>query len=654
MSVKILLAIAPLSLLAACGWVDNTGRDANAAPVTQISFADGQQLDASSLDERASMVIKVSGSDVDGEVNSYAWSEQPVEQGALQQCAGEPDFDMALAADSLAAACGSNPDCRVTIDALNNETNDNDFLVSAPVLAAPVGVTYELTATDNEGGTGKQRSTFCLIAINEAPDVNDDSFDILEGTTRTVTTSERNLLTNDAAHEHVSNQSLRVLTEPEVAPRLATSFSLGTDGSFTYEAALISDRSAAFAEDTFEYAVTDGIYENATATVTIRILAQNDPPSQLERMPTQTAVAGVDFESDLSVYFEDPEGTELSYAIVDGSLPSSGGLTLSATGQLTGTATVFDEGSYPITISVSDGSERIESDVMVVVADNLPVAAQSIELQPLELGDTLSLDVSDYFTDPESQILIYTVGTTYRNASLDMDELTGVLSATFTVEGRYAVDVLADDGVNTPTSIRFVIDVTSANEAPVFRGQISDKTVNIGNPIDAVVGVFFDPNGDDLTYTVIGTLPDGLSISDTGVLSGIPTQTGSFRNIRIVASDPFSEFARSNPFAINVVGTLITVRNTAPVFVVGSVGNQGITLGQPITPVRPRFTDAENDQLIYSITGNTLPAGVVLDPATGVISGIPRSRGRTAGLRVVATDPAGAVATSSAFWIIVR
>ena len=143
MSVKNLLVIAPLSLLVACGWVDSTGRGANSAPVTEISFADGQLLDASPINERSSIVIKVSGTDADGEVNSFAWSEQPVEQGALAQCAAVPDFDMALAANSLAEACGSNLDCKVTIDAQNNDSAGNDFLVSAPILAAPVGVTYE-------------------------------------------------------------------------------------------------------------------------------------------------------------------------------------------------------------------------------------------------------------------------------------------------------------------------------------------------------------------------------------------------------------------------------------------------------------------------------------------------------------------------------
>ena len=164
--------------IAGCDWVDSTGRESNSVPVTNISFADGDQTEVSQIDELRSIQLSVSATDADGSVNTFRWQDNPVSEGKLSQCNALPDFDEDLAADSLAGACASDANCRVIIEQQLTDAEEVDFIVSAPKLKANVGVEFELTAIDNEGGEGRQRSTFCLIAINEAPDAGEDSFTV--------------------------------------------------------------------------------------------------------------------------------------------------------------------------------------------------------------------------------------------------------------------------------------------------------------------------------------------------------------------------------------------------------------------------------------------------------------------------------------------
>ncbi len=650
---KIIVSFVPLCFLGACGWVDSTGRESNSTPVAQIRFDDGQQAEARQINELDSLRISASGSDPDGSISSYRWSDQPVEQGALDQCAVAPDFNMDIAANSLQEACApAGSSCSLSIDRLADSAGDNvDFLITAPNLRAPVGVTYELTAIDNDGGIGSQRSTFCLIAINAAPDAENDTYTVLEGE-RLDVPAARGVLANDSDDDHVQNGALTVSVTPKKAPTLASLFNLRNDGGFTYVPLSVSLRSDA--SDSFEYWVTDGVHEPVSATVNVRIVAKDDPPEQLDDIPDLEAVPGIPFEFDISPYFEDPEGSTLSFAIVGGSLPRSGALVLSSNGVLSGTAELFDEGSYTISVAASDGSGGVTATINLDVLENLPVAAVSIPSQSAAVGEEITLDVSTRFDDPENQSLTYSVDTQYSNAELNMNARSGELTAEFDDAGRYTIDVSADDGVNEPSSIRFIVVVTLDNSSPIFRGSIANQTIDFGDSITPISGGFTDPDGDDLEFDVLGTLPAGVSISARGVITGRPTRSGSFAGIRIIATDPFGEFARSNAFTISVVAAPAAPANSAPVYEEDTVFNQGISLGQSIRAVTPEFSDPDGDRLSYSIIGGTLPAGVSINRTTGAVTGRPTIRIWALDLQVLATDPSGASAASDPFWIRVR
>jgi len=384
MKIKYLLVLTPVCMLVACegGDGDEVYTRPNSTPVVQISIADGLRTIVTSMEEQSELDLIVSASDTDGEVSRYQWQPEPVEQGALDQCAGVANFDIELAVDSLESACTQLANCAVTFEqqALVSGSNspgaainDTDiiFRVQSPELRAPVGVTYQLDTVDNDNGISSQQSTFCLIAINEAPEAVDDEFTVLEGQVLTVSSesSPVNLLTNDVQDDHISNTVLRVLPEPVQAPIYPTSFLLDSEGGFIYAASLIADQTTERVVDTFIYSITDGTHIS-NATVTVNVISINDPPELLQLIPSHEIVVGVEFEIDLSVYFADPEGSTLSFSISAVNLPASGTLSLSATGVLSGTAELIDVGTYTIEVLVSDGSALTTAELSVVVVES--------------------------------------------------------------------------------------------------------------------------------------------------------------------------------------------------------------------------------------------------------------------------------------------
>ena len=244
----LVLAMLASGSLTACNWVDSTGRQSNEKPT--IILDDGTPEDgfSVSLNEQASTTVDPSASgDSDGLIVSWSWDRTPSAAGALDVCLGVDGFNAQFAADSLNEACTNSSDCELQVVTEEIEKTAEEiaadeaaavaaggsaeavsdtktrFIVTAPSLKAPVGLTYRVSAVDNDGGAGFGEVNLCLVAINEAPEANDDSFTIIEGTEKLITgRSAVNLLSNDSDDIDVSNQPLSVNTAPVELPSIVT------------------------------------------------------------------------------------------------------------------------------------------------------------------------------------------------------------------------------------------------------------------------------------------------------------------------------------------------------------------------------------------------------------------------------------------------
>jgi uncharacterized protein (TIGR03437 family) len=129
-----------------------------------------------------------------------------------------------------------------------------------------------------------------------------------------------------------------------------------------------------------------------------------------------------------------------------------------------------------------------------------------------------------------------------------------------------------------------------------------------------------------------GTLPNGLTLSSAGVLSGTPTQGGSF-NITVRATDR-NGCVGAQSYSLTIVCPTITLAPaTLPTGAVGVAYNQAITASGGASPYS------------FALSAGTLPNGLTLSSA-GVLSGTP-TQSANANITIRATDANGCVGTQS-------
>lgn len=133
-----------------------------------------------------------------------------------------------------------------------------------------------------------------------------------------------------------------------------------------------------------------------------------------------------------------------------------------------------------------------------------------------------------------------------------------------------------------------------------------------------------NPNSVSLTYSAVGSLPAGLSISaTTGAITGTPSVAATTSGLKIRAVNSGTT-VDSNTFSIVV--------QAAPS--IASITNQNVVAGESLT-ITPSITNTDSVAVVCSITGTALPAGLSIAPSTGVISGnATGSAGTTSGVKV--------------------
>lgn len=126
-----------------------------------------------------------------------------------------------------------------------------------------------------------------------------------------------------------------------------------------------------------------------------------------------------------------------------------------------------------------------------------------------------------------------------------------------------------------------------------------------------------------------GALPAGLAIdAATGAITGTPSAAGlsTFR-VRVADSSADTKKAAEKVFTIDIAaaGAIQIVETSLP------EGTAGAAYSAPLTALGGTATR------IWAVTAGTLPSGLTLDAATGLISGTPSAAGEAA-ITVTVTD----------------
>lgn len=222
-------------------------------------------------------------------------------------------------------------------------------------------------------------------------------------------------------------------------------------------------------------------------------------------------------------------------------------------------------------------------------------------------------------------------------------------SATIGTGTSFAGDILA------LTSITLTTGANTSGRALARNGAVTLDTNNVNtcgvsvcpvitvNPAtlpNGTVGTAYNQvvsgSGGTAPYAFFvssGALPTGLILnSATGAITGNPTTAGTF-DFTITATDA-NGCSGSRPYTINIASVqcpVITLSpTTLPPGVVGTPYSQLVTATGGTGP----YT--------YVISSGALPAGLTLNPTTGLISGVPLSAGLFS-FTLQATDSGGCV-----------
>ncbi len=381
----------------------------------------------------------------------------------------------------------------------------------------------------------------------------------------------------------------------------------------------------------------DGLTATQSAGVTVE--AANQAPEAVGAIPPRTMTAGQTVTVDVSAFFSDPDGDELTYTVESSDAAvltaSMSGSSLTATAVAAGTATVT------VTATDPDGLTATQSaGVTVEAANQAPETVGTIPAQAMTAGDEVTVDVSSFFSDPDGDELTYTAESS--DAEVAAAGIEGSsLTVTAVSAGAATVTVTAADPDGLTATQSAEVTVEAANQAPETVGTIPPRTMTAGDEVTVDVTPFFsDPDGDELTYTaessdaaVVAVSVSGSSLTVTAVAAGTATVT-------VTAADPGGLMATQS------AEVTVEAANQAPE-AVGTMPSQSLTEGdEVVVDVSSFFSDPDGDELTY--TAESSDVAVVAASIEGSSLAVTAVTVGTATVTVTAADPEGLTAAQSA------
>lgn len=393
----------------------------------------------------------------------------------------------------------------------------------------------------------------------------------------------------------------------------------------------------------------------------------SDPPLDPENyIPVQMANDGTAVTAlNLTRYFGDPDPSDVLTIEIDPSELPPGLEFNPATGVISGapssSASQGGEpsapGTYRVAVSAVDSSgERFTTYLTYEVSNLDPAAADDGIIEIMEDSETI-IDLLGNDRSPDGDSLAIThinniavtagepVVLTSGSVVTVLPDGTIRLEPAENMNGSESFSYQISDGEGGTDSAQVQIDVIAENDRPGLvplnetgeGGQSveGENAVNgeeerpaalrpqshidgqIIEPVDISTG-FVDADGDPLSFTAEG-LPPGLSLNpQTGLIEGrllSNASEGGPYSVTITAVDPTGA-SISTSFDW-------TVENLPPV--TGPISLPAMTAGQAVhIDVGEATADPDGDSVLqYSALG--LPAGLLIDPSTGVISGVPEA-----------------------------
>ncbi len=337
----------------------------------------------------------------------------------------------------------------------------------------------------------------------------------------------------------------------------------------------------------------------------------------------------------------DPDGDDLTLTAVG--TPVNGTVVINPDGTLTYTPDAGFTGTDSFTYTINDGQGGVSTATVIVnvgAPDGVgPVAIPLLPESGIDGSPILPIDVAIAFADPNGDPLTFTATGLPPGLSIDPD--TGVIIGTLppdaSIDGPYTVLVTGTDPDGNQVTVPLVITIT--NPAPLAEDD------GVATPLDTAVVISTlmndaDPDSDPIHVSATTPPANGtVTINPDGTLTYAP-DTG------FTGTDTFTYTLSDGQGGSDTATVTVTVGVPSPTVptATGPIPDQTGIDGLPITPVDlfDFMVDPNGDPLTFTATG--LPAGLAIDPATGIVSGTPFSGASVDGpytVIVTATDPDG-------------
>ena len=423
----------------------------------------------------------------------------------------EPVNDQPIAQDDSDA---TDEDTAVTIDVLDNDSDpDGDGLIVQSVAQAANGSvvssgadvtytpdpnfsgtdTFTYTVSDGHGGSAAATVTVAVAMVNEPPEAVDDAATTLEDTPLTIP-----ILANDS--------------DPDGDELVVESVTLPPNGVVVPSgASAVYTPSRGFSgTDTFRYTIADGNGATSAATVTVTVLATNDPPEAQD--DGGTTGEGSALTIPVLLNDRDPDGDAL---LVESVAQPVHGVAVNNGVDITYIPDPGFGGTDTFLYTVSDGKGKTDTATVIVtiVSVNNPPLAQDDSATTTE-GTMVLIPVLANDSDPDGDfLLVESFGRpadgTVLNARTGVSYIPdpgfeGIDTFTYTVS----------DGNGGTATATVTVSVAGVNDPP--SAQDDNAVTDEGSPVTILVLLNdSDPDGDAIAVESI-TQPENGSASSDG------------------------------------------------------------------------------------------------------------------------------------------
>jgi hypothetical protein len=297
----------------------------------------------------------------------------------------------------------------------------------------------------------------------------------------------------------------------------------------------------------FTVSVTDsnGVAGNRALKIVV-----NEAPSVTTTSLSEGTVGGV---YATTVVASGGTGT-LSWSITDGDLPN--GVTLNpASGELSGTPTA--SGTYTFTVSVTDSNGVAGSQTLQIAVNNAPSITTST-LSVVTVGGQYNQTIT---ATGGTGKLTWSVAVGSLPDGVVLDTVTGTVYGVPTTDGTFDITIAISDQNGVAANKTLEIKV---NPLPLI---VTDKlpAVNKGTFFRTVLSAVYGSGS--YVWTSNYSLPEGITLSSSGALEGIPTVSGLV-SLELTVTD-MVYMSSTKRLDLHIYDSLQAIPATLPIGMVG-------------------------------------------------------------------------------------